>query len=59
MSILGADKDLIVLESFDGHGDSLGSLPVVSVDQFYGLTGHHPMSLCEGLKHALSEYGFF
>ena len=59
LSILGADEDLIVLKSFDGQCDSIGSLPVVSSDEFYDLMGHAPLSLCEGLDHAFREYGLF
>ena len=58
LSILGADEDLIVLEPFDEHCDVIGSLPVVSGDQFHGLMGHAPMSLSEGLDHAFREYEF-
>ena len=58
VSVLGADDDLIVLEPFDGDPNSIGSLPVVSVDQFHCLMGHYPMSLSEGLDHAFREYGF-
>ena len=59
LSILGADEDLIVLDPFHGNCDLIGSLPVVSGDQFHGLMGHAPLSLSEGLDHAFSEYGFF
>ena len=59
LSILGVDEDLIVLEPFDGHCDVIGSLPVVTGDQFHGLMGHAPLSLSEGLDHAFSEYEFF
>ena len=59
LSILGADEDLIVLEPFDEHCDVIGSLPIVSGDQFHGLVGHVPLSLSEGLDHAFREYEFF
>ena len=59
VSLLGADQDIIVLEPFDGHCDAIGSLPVVSGDQFHGLVGHAPLSLSEGLDHAFREYEFF
>ena len=59
LSILGADKDLIVLEPFVGNCCFIGSLPVVSGDQFHGLMGHSPLSLSEGLDHAFREYEFF
>lgn len=59
LSILGADEDLIILKPFDGHFNSIRSLPIVSADQFYDLMGHAPLSLSDGLDHVFTKYGFF
>lgn len=59
LSILGADKDLIVLKPFDDNFAAPHSLPTVSAVQFYELMGHTPLSLSDGLDHAFSQYGYF
>jgi len=56
-TLLGIDERLILLDSFIDDLGSVGSLPVVSSVQATSLLGRSPLSLAEGLNHAIKTYG--
>jgi nucleoside-diphosphate-sugar epimerase len=58
-SLLGVEEDLIRLEHSDDTSIPFDSLPIVSSEQAVSLLGRNPLSLSEGLFHALSSYGSF
>ena len=49
----------LLFEPYDGDPSLLGSLPAVSCDQSVSLLGRSPLTLGEGLEHAISVYGSF
>lgn len=57
LSVLGAEEDLIVLNPIVDGPASIGSLPIVSSDMATSLLGRSPLSLTEGLNHAIKKYG--
>jgi nucleoside-diphosphate-sugar epimerase len=58
-SLLGVEDDLILLEDYDDNSIPLGCLPIVSSEHVVSLLGRNPLSVSEGLKHAISSYGSF
>ena len=58
-SLLGVRDDLILLEECDATSIPLDSLPMVSSEQVVSLLGRDPLSINEGLNHAISSYGSF
>lgn len=56
-NLLSVDHDLIHCRPSDPGLASVGSLPIVSSDQFEALLGHLPLSLEQGLDHAFQQYG--
>jgi nucleoside-diphosphate-sugar epimerase len=57
LSVLGLDEDLIILDPFVDVSPSVESLPIVSSDQTTLLLGRSPLSLAEGINHAIKKYG--
>lgn len=58
-SILCNNDDLIVLEPPSEDPALIHSLPAVSCDQASSLLERKPLSLADGLRHAISTYGCF
>jgi len=58
-SLLGVEDDLIFLEDSDVSSIPLDCLPIVSNEQVVSLLGRNPLSVSEGLNHAIASYGSF
>jgi len=56
-SILNLNDDFISLESSQSDENICDSLPIVHIDQAISLLNRHPVSLFEGLIHAIQKYG--
>lgn len=57
VSLIGVGEDLITLDTSLDDPASFGSLPAISCDHALLLLGRQPLSVTEGLNHAISTYG--